>query len=74
MSTRSSTSGSLRRLDKRATAGQPARFEVQRIIKAFVDGQWLAEFDQRLAEYRRRLDPGGAGDSAPSEEGGEDDE
>jgi hypothetical protein len=26
-------------------------FEVRRIIKAFVDAQWLTEFDQRLAEY-----------------------
>jgi hypothetical protein len=29
--------------------------EVRRIIKAFVDAQWLADFDQRLAEYRRQL-------------------
>ncbi len=27
-------------------------FEVRRIIKAFVDAQWLAEFEQRLAAYR----------------------
>lgn len=26
-------------------------FEVRRIVKAFVDGQWLADFDARLAEY-----------------------
>ena len=49
--------GFLRRLDARATAGQPVRYEVQRIIKAFVDGQWLSEFDQRLAEYRQRVAP-----------------
>jgi len=24
---------------------------VRRILKAFVDGQWLADFDTRLAEY-----------------------
>jgi predicted metal-dependent hydrolase len=30
-------------------------YEVRRILKAFVDGQWLAEFDQRLAEYARQL-------------------
>lgn len=30
-------------------------FEVRRILKAFVDGQWLAEFDQRLAEYAVQL-------------------
>jgi hypothetical protein len=30
-------------------------FEVRRILKAFVDGQWLAEFDQRLAAYAAEL-------------------
>jgi Domain of unknown function (DUF4194) len=30
-----------------------AVYEVRRILKAFVDGQWLADFDQRLAEYTR---------------------
>ena len=36
--------------------GSPdARFEVQRILKAFVDAQWLAEFDARLAAYRAQL-------------------
>ena len=28
------------------------QFEVRRILKAYVDGQWLAEFDARLAAYR----------------------
>jgi hypothetical protein len=28
---------------------------VRRILKAFVDGQWLSEFDQRLAEYAAQL-------------------
>ncbi|OLT50117.1 DUF4194 domain-containing protein [Cellulosimicrobium sp. CUA-896] len=27
------------------------RFEVRRILKAFVDAQWLADFDARLAQY-----------------------
>lgn len=35
-------------------AGQ-AHFEVRRILKAFVDAQWLAEFDARLAVYRSAL-------------------
>ena len=26
-------------------------YEVRRILKAFIDGQWLADFDTRLAEY-----------------------
>jgi hypothetical protein len=39
----------------RRTKGQDAAFEVRRILKAFVDGQWLSEFDQRLAEYATHL-------------------
>jgi hypothetical protein len=35
----------------RRVTGAPTLFEVRRILKAFVDGQWLADFDQRLAEY-----------------------
>lgn len=31
--------------------GQDNQFEVRRILKAFVDAQWLSEFDQRLAQY-----------------------
>jgi len=26
-------------------------YEVRRVIKAYIDGQWLADFDARLAEY-----------------------
>lgn len=29
-----------------------ANYEVQRIVKAFVDAQWLADFDARLATYQ----------------------
>lgn len=39
----------------RPIRGSEAAFEVRRILKAFVDGQWLAEFDQRLAEYVAQL-------------------
>lgn len=35
----------------RRLRGQDGQFEVRRILKAFVDAQWLAEFDQRLAAY-----------------------
>lgn len=31
--------------------GDEDRFEIKRILRAFVDGQWLADFDQRLDEY-----------------------
>jgi hypothetical protein len=30
-------------------------YEVRRILKAFVDGQWLADFDARLEEYLKEL-------------------
>lgn len=33
----------------------PASYEVRRILKAFVDAQWLAEFDTRLASYQVHL-------------------
>jgi uncharacterized protein DUF4194 len=31
-------------------------YEVRRILKAFVDGQWLADFDARLAQYAASLE------------------
>lgn len=39
-------------------------FEVRRILKAFVDGQWLADFDERLVQYLRELDPNHSGEGA----------
>jgi hypothetical protein len=39
----------------RRLRGQGQMIEVRRIIKAFVDAQWLADFDQRLAEYRQHM-------------------
>jgi hypothetical protein len=39
----------------RRLRGQGQMIEVRRIIKAFVDAQWLADFDERLEEYRRQL-------------------
>lgn len=33
----------------------PTGYEVRRILKAFVDAQWLSEFDQRLAVYQTAL-------------------
>ena len=40
----------------RRLRGQENTYEVQRILKAFVDAQWLAEFDARLAAYRAQLE------------------
>ncbi len=37
--------------------GSEKMLELHRIIKSFVDAQWLAEFDQRLEEYRKQLMP-----------------
>ena len=39
----------------RRLSGQNDMFEVRRIIKAFVDGEWLNEFDQRLQQYMTQL-------------------
>lgn len=48
--------GFLRRLKPAGgSAAAPAGFEVRRILKAFVDAQWLADFDARLAAYRVQL-------------------
>ncbi|MEV0294898.1 DUF4194 domain-containing protein [Nocardia sp. NPDC050710] len=48
--------GFLRRLN--GSGEQQQIFEVRRILKAFVDGQWLSEFDRRLAEYADTLSGG----------------
>jgi len=50
-------SGFLRRL-----RGSENQFEVRRILKAFVDAQWLTEFDQRLQAYHAAAlqDPDGS--------------
>ncbi|CAN7554067.1 DUF4194 domain-containing protein [Acidovorax sp. LjRoot118] len=46
--------GFLRR-HKSPVGGQSAVYEVRRILKAFVDAQWLGEFDERLAAYQAQL-------------------
>ncbi len=46
------------------TIAGPATYEVRRILKAFVDAQWLSEFDVRLASYQSQL-----GVIAPTQEG-----
>lgn len=55
---------------RRLRSGEPEpRYEVQRILKAFVDAQWLAELDERLRSYRAYLD-GGTGSDDPSDHPG----
>jgi len=59
--------GFLRRLKSSATnqGGQTAVFEVRRILKAFIDAQWLADFDVRLTAYQAQL--GAASEGAAGE-------
>jgi hypothetical protein len=49
--------GFLRRLKPNVAvnAEKGSNFEVRRILKAFVDAQWLADFDSRLAAYQAQL-------------------
>ena len=49
----------------RKLRGESGTYEVMRILKAFVDAQWLEEFDARLADYRAAL----AGDTTDALEG-----
>ncbi|UVJ40586.1 DUF4194 domain-containing protein [Arthrobacter sp. CJ23] len=51
----------------RKMRGQPGTYEVARILKAYVDAQWLEEFDARLSDYRASL-TGGPGAVAPTTE------
>jgi len=48
--------GFLRRL--KGSANEEASYEVRRILKAFVDAQWLADFDARLSAYREHAERG----------------
>ena len=51
--------GFLRRMKAAAGAAAPGAqttYEVRRILKAFVDAEWLAELDARLAAYQAELD------------------
>jgi hypothetical protein len=45
----------------RPMKGHEGMFEIRRILKAYVDAQWLSEFDQRLKEYQSLLPVEGAG-------------
>lgn len=45
----------------RAVKNSEQAYEVRRILKAFVDGQWLADFDGKLIEYLALLETGSEG-------------
>lgn len=58
--------GFLRRLKPVAgSAPDRGHYEVRRILKAFVDAQWLADFDARLEGYRTALSGTAAKPEAP---------
>ena len=42
------------------SAAGTSHYEVRRILKAFVDAQWLADFDARLAGYQAQLNTANA--------------
>lgn len=48
--------GFIRKLKTSSSTSQTGNYEVRRILKAFVDAQWLADFDARLDAYRRHLE------------------
>jgi hypothetical protein len=50
--------GFLRRMKPTAAGDPGTAYEVRRILKAFIDAQWLAEFDARLAAYHSQLSAG----------------
>lgn len=56
--------GFLRRLKPVSGTTEPS-YEVRRILKAFIDAHWLADFDGRLEAYRTQLmgEPMAAGDT-----------
>ena len=48
--------GFLRRMSASGNEKQVRSFEVRRFLRAFVDAQWLGEFDSRLAAYRAEFE------------------
>jgi hypothetical protein len=51
----------------RQVTGQERTYEVRRILKAYVDAQWLAEFDARLREYLASVAPADQPAGAPAD-------
>ncbi len=49
----------------RSLRGREQEYEVRRIIKAFVDAQWLQDFAQRLESYRQAASQDAAPEGSP---------
>jgi hypothetical protein len=61
--------GFLRAMQSKAKRNGEPTYEVRRILKAFVDAQWMSEFNERLDEYRQRGNLGqDVGDVEPGDE------
>ena len=65
--------GFLQPIGTRTRRGEQPSYEVRRILKAFVDAQWMSEFAHRLEDYRAAGSaadgPGGPEPSADMERG-----
>jgi hypothetical protein len=48
----------------RQLKGSEHEFEVHRVLKAYVDGRWLADVEQRLQAYRAHAEASSAADDA----------
>lgn len=63
--------GFVRKMKSGSSADKQDRFEVKRIIKAFVDGQWLSSLNDRLEEYAAHIRGDETlGDDAPADSAG----
>jgi hypothetical protein len=62
--------GFLRPMHNRTRRNEEPTYEVRRILKAFIDAQWMSEFDARLDEYRRNgaTEPDGNTQQEPDDE------
>ncbi len=63
--------GFIRKMKPGSSADKRDRFEVKRIIKAFVDGQWLSSLNDRLEEYAAHIrGDESLGDGPPADSAG----
>ena len=65
--------GFLQPIGARTRRGEEPSYEVRRILKAFVDAQWMSEFADRLAEYRAAATDAARSGSHAENEVGDDD-
>ena len=66
--------GFLQPIGARTRRGEEPSYEVRRILKAFVDAQWMSEFAERLADYRAAASDAAQSGSAAENTDVDDDE